>query len=424
MQLLYVIGTYPLVTTTFIEREISALRALGLGVQIISVRRPPPTHPAAREEILYLLPPVWLHLLAAHLYFAARRPRAFFGLLWWLLTRPHANFAQRFKTLLHFGEGVYAAFRVRHSSFEHIHAHFIDRAALIALCLSRLLNKPYSVTAHANDIFAAPTLVTEKLAPARFVITVSEFNKQHLLQTYPALEARQIHVLHPWVDTDEFMPPTARPQNGYLQIISVGRLVAKKGHAVLLDACAQLAQAGAAFECCIIGEGPLRAELQTRIAAHNLDARVMLLGAKPKVEVQAALARADVFVLAATIAPDGDRDGMPVALAEAMAMALPVISTEVVGIHEMVRDGAGFLVPPDDAAALARALVQVQQTPRAARLEMGLRARQIIADDFQVKRGVSELATLFRASSGAPDAQAQRGLFYHPRRRSKPNPLR
>ena len=131
----------------------------------------------------------------------------------------------------------------------------------------------------------------------------------------------------------------------------MGRLVAKKGHRDLIMACARLDQQGADFECRIIGEGPQRAELEQLIEANSLGERVKLLGARSKEQVLANLGSADVFALPVTIAPDGDRDGMPVALAEAMAMGLAVISTDIVGIRELVQPGTGILVRPNDPAA-------------------------------------------------------------------------
>lgn len=423
MRILYIVGTYPLITTTFIEREVATLRALGCAITVLSIRRPPrepaesPENRVRQDEVTYLLPANKFRLLLAHLYFAMRQPRTYLSLLLWLLTRPHLAPNQRMKTLLHFGEGVYAAFLLRDLAFDHIHAHFIDRAALVALCVGRLLHTSYSVTAHANDIYTAPVLVSEKISGARFAVTVSEFNKQYLLTHFRELYAEKIIVLHPWIDLDDFSPPALRAQNSRLQILSVGRLVEKKGHLYLLNACAQLRAQGMDLECVIIGEGPLRPELETLINANGLAEHVHLSGAKPQAAVLEALRRADVFVLPVVIARDGDRDGMPVALAEAMAMQVPVVSSDVVGIRELVRPGTGYLVPPNDAAALADAIRSLHTLGHAKRVEMGRCGRAVIAQDFELASGVGQLAALFASAIARQGARTASDLMFRPHRR-------
>lgn len=423
MRILYIVGTYPLVTTTFIEREVATLRALGNKIEMLSIRRPPRQVTAAAEyramqnEVRYLLPANLVHLLLAHLYFAMLRPRAYWSLAFWLLTRPHPQLRERVKTLLHFGEGVYAAFLVRGVAFDHIHAHFIDRAALVALCVARLLEKSYSVTAHANDIYRAPVLVREKIHSARFAVTVSEFNKQHLLTHFAGLDAEKIFVLHPWVDMDEFRPPAVHACNSRFRILSVGRLVEKKGQRYLIEACAQLRKQCMDFECIIIGDGPLQQEFKALVNASGLSEHVCLLGAQPKASVLEELRRADVFILPAVVARDGDRDGMPVALAEAMAMQVPVISTDIVGIRELVQPGTGYLVPPNDASVVADAIRSIYSLEQSARVAMGKRGRAVIAKDFELKKGVSQLAELFASSAEGQHTHTASGLMYRPHRK-------
>lgn len=402
MKLAYIIGTYPLLTTTFIEQEIEALRAMGADIEVFSIRRPPPMvaqvpkYRALQQEITYLLPADWCRLILAHLWFALLRPVAFFGLLAFLLTRPHPGAVPRFKTLLHFAEGVYAAYLLQDRGREHVHAHFIDRAATVALCVGRLLKLPYSLTAHANDIYVPQPLVPEKLGEAAFAVTVSEFNKSYLLRHCPRLPPDSIVVLHPWVDLSNFQPPAQRPERAPLRILSVGRMVEKKGHRYLIEACRLLRDGGADVECQIVGDGPLMPELRALVERYGLSERVQLPGALPRSEVMARLHAADVFALACVVAPDGDRDGMPVALAEAMACELPVISTALPGLDELVRPDAGYLVPPGDPLALARAIRSMQSLGADARAEIGWRGRAAVAADFELFDGTRRLADLFR----------------------------
>jgi colanic acid/amylovoran biosynthesis glycosyltransferase len=401
LKIAYIIGTYPEITTTFIDRELRALQDIGIYIQILSIRRPEETvsrleeYAKIQEQIIYLLPVNFVQLFFAHFYYALISPWIYWTTLLFLCSRPHPSFFQRIKTLLHFVEGVYAAFLLRGEYWDHLHAHFIDRAATVALIVSRLLNVAYSLTAHADDIYNEPVLTYEKLSKANFTVTVSEFNRAYLLRKHPNLEAQRLFVLHPWIDLDYFKPPAARLESKRFQILSVGRLVENKGHVYLIEACSLLHRQGLEFECHIIGEGPLRPDLETLILKRNLKGIVYLRGKQPQSHIFQLLSRADAFVLACTVAANGKRDGMPVAIAEAMAMEIPVISTDIVGIHEMVRPGTGFLVPEGDASTLAEAIQKIYCSDTPARIKMGREGRIVIAEHFDLHEGVSRLARLF-----------------------------
>lgn len=404
LSLVYIIGTYPLLTTTFIDREIRILRQLGADIRILSIRRPPALMPLSEEqqqiqqEVTFLLPVKWFSLILSHFFFILLRPWCYLKTLVYLLARSHPSFKARLMSLLHFGEGVYAAYLLRDQQADHLHAHFIDRAATVALVIGRLLSLPYSVTAHANDIYRDTVLLDKKLGEAKFVVTVSKFNKAHLLATYSGLEPDRIHVLHPWVDLVHFQPSSARVASSVLRILSVGRLVEKKGYVYLLEACHLLYAKGIDFECRIIGDGPLRSELEQLINAYKLRERVQLLGAQPQSTVLTNLIWCDVFVLACVIAQDGDRDGMPVALCEAMAMTVPVVSCNIAGIGELVRPQAGFLVTTRDAVALAEALQVIYNMDEVSRAEMGHSGRAVVQADFELYDGVRRLMSLFERS--------------------------
>jgi len=405
LKMAYIIGTYPEITTTFIDREIQTLQEMGFKIQILSIRRPAQSvsqlneYASVQKHITYLLPAKFVRLFFAHIFFALLRPWIYFKTLLFLCSRPHPRFTLRSKTLLHFIEGVYAAFLVRGGELDHLHAHFIDRAAIVALIISRLLNIPYSITAHADDIYSDPVLVLEKLSEAKFTVTVSEFNRLHLLHQYPSLDAKKLFVLHPWIDLNHIKPPAVRQKSNRFQILSVGRLVENKGHTYLIEACSLLHQKGLNFECNIIGEGPLRSDLELSILERGLKGIVHLLGEQPQFKVLEFLSQVDVFVLACIIAENGKRDGMPVAIAEAMAMEVPVISTNIVGIGEMVQPGTGYLIPARDAIALAESIWKIYTKDSSARIEMGRYGRKVIAQHFDLHKGVETLAGLFERSS-------------------------
>ncbi len=403
--LAYLVGTYPTITTTFIDREIEALRDMGVSIDVISIRTAAPevsgstAYADIAERVHNLLPTSVARLAAAHGYLLARLPGRYLDTLRFLMTRPHPGWRARVKTLLHFAEAGLAAYQLRDRRHGHIHAHFLDRASTLALAVGRMLSVPYSVTAHANDIFVSPVMLREKIGQAAFVVTVSEFNKTHLLSMAPEVPADHISVLHPWVDVDAFTARPSREGGGPFRIVSVGRLVEKKGHRYLIDACRVLADRGIDIRCTIVGDGPLRGDLDERIRRAQLTERVRLLGPQPQTEVRRLMAESDLFALACVVASDGDRDGIPVALAEAMALEVPVVSTDLVGIGELVQPGSGLLAPPGDSEALADAIENIARADTAARRAMGASARAVVANQFDLRSEVRTLAALYAGAA-------------------------
>ncbi len=397
-KLVYLIGTYPLLTTTFIDREITLLRQWGIDLQIISIRRPPAEIPlsghqiALGRDVLYLLPVNVLKLLSSQVFYAVARPRAFFGTLFYLLTRPHPGWTSRLKSLLHFGEGVYAAYLLRRQQFHEIHAHFADRAGTVALVISRLTGKPYSLSLHAaEDIFVHPTLLNEKIMGARQAVTCTLYNKAHLETLLGQNLAHKItHAPH-GLDLTLYRPGS-RILNGKPLILAVGQLAERKGFAHLVEACFLLKRDGYDFRCEIVGEGPQRGTLEGMLARLGLEDRVALCGALPHEAVVEKYREAALFVLPCIQSADGNLDGIPNVLLEAMAMQLPVISTRVSAIPELVEDGVnGLLVEPGDAAGLARAAATLLESPQQAG-RLGRRGRESVLAGYNLEANVRHFA--------------------------------
>jgi glycosyltransferase involved in cell wall biosynthesis len=398
LRLAYLVGTYPALTTTFIAREVVLLQKWGIRLQVFSIRRPPEPLTAEQRElqrgVVYLLPVRIFSLLAAHLQFAFLRPGKYFGMLFYLLTCPHPDFSSRLKTFLHFGEGVYLAHLLRREHWDQIHAHFVDRAATLAMVASALLDVPYSVTAHANDIYVAPVLLPEKLARASFVATCTGYNKDHLSRILPGSLNGKVKCIYHGLDLEAYRRDP-RPPEGKPVLISVGQLKEKKGFAYLLQACRLLKDAGYDFECQIVGEGPLRDALQAQIRQLCLEDTVMLCGALPHPQVIEKYRRATLFVLSCVLGGDGDRDGIPNVILEAMAMELPVVSTRHSGIPEVVEDEVnGLLVPPADGKALAVAVAKLLDDPARGR-QYGTRGRHTVLEKFDLARNVKRLLAEF-----------------------------
>jgi glycosyltransferase involved in cell wall biosynthesis len=384
----YVIGTYPVPTTTFIDREIDALRRLGADVHVISIRRPPSSGLSDRLEriqrgVSYVLPSTTAELLVSHVGFLFSRPGVYLGTFLRLASRPHPDVRSRMRTVLHFGLGVHVARLIRDRfPADHVHAHFVDRATLVALVAGRLLGRSFSATAHANDIYVGPILLPEKISSAKFIATCTGYNRAHLRSLANGAPDK-IRCIYHGLDLGGFRPQPSRRSHPPL-ILSVGQLKEKKGFDHLLEACSLLRKRGVAFACEIIGDGPLRHVLAERIDELHLDSSVRLAGAFAFEEVLDRYREATVFVLPCVTAADGDRDGIPNVILEAMAMGLPVVSTRHSGIPEAVEDGrTGVLVPPADPVALADAIAALIDDEEL-RERFGRRGRERIAAVFDV----------------------------------------
>jgi glycosyltransferase involved in cell wall biosynthesis len=409
LSLTYVIGSYPGLTKTFIDREIQALRRWGVDLQVLAIRRPPAGTPLSQEQrelqrgVIYLLPVAWRALLLSHLYFLARHPRRFFATLVYLLTRPHPDIQTRAMTALHFSEGVYAAYLLRKRRFRELHAHFVDRAATVALVAGRLLGKPYSVSIHAGaDIFVKPVLLREKVLRARHVVTCTRYNKARVEAIVGCDLSDKISHIHHGIELAKYDPAPAAANNPPL-ILSVGQLAPRKGFAQLLQACARLKNRGYDFTCEIVGEGPQRAELERLIAVLGLEQRVTLCGAQSHEEVIEKYRRATIFALACIETADGDRDGFPNVLAEAMAMRVPVISTNISAIPELLEDGAnGLLIESQDLDALTGAIARLLGDA-ALRGRLASAGRRTILDRFDVERNVQRFAATLWPESFSRD---------------------
>ena len=259
------------------------------------------------------------------------------------------------------------------SDADHMHVHFAGAAALDAMRISLLTGVPYSVTTHGYDIYLQPRNLDEKLERARFHVAVCEYNVAYIKHRVPRASGR-VHKVVMGVDPDRFR--RARPYPGGRTVLAVGRLVEKKGFAYLIEAARALPD----VQVRIVGDGPLRAVLEAA-AGPNVE----LLGALPPDQVRAELEWADLLAMPTVVAGDGDRDAMPVVVKEALAMEVPVVGSDEVGMPEVVHDGWGRLVAPRDADALARAIGDLLALPPAERMAMGKRGREFVARTFSIR---------------------------------------
>ena len=291
-------------------------------------------------------------------------------------------------------QAVYVGLRLQEMGIGHVHAHFMGMAARTAFWIHKFFPVTFSFTAHANDIFAPRNfeIGLDKLVDtARVIVTVSDYAKKFLQERFPERGDR-IHRIYNGVNLAEF--GRANFSSAPPLILAVGRLIAKKGFADLIRACALIAGRGKSFRCEIIGEGPLENELREQIERLNLQDRVALSGAKPQLQVRQPLATANVFALPSIIDSDGGMDNLPTVIMEAMATVLPVVSTRIGGIPEMVVDNeTGFLVQPNDAATLAGAIEKVIDDRVLAR-RLGQAGYERAQELFSIEKNVRELCAL------------------------------
>jgi colanic acid/amylovoran biosynthesis glycosyltransferase len=287
--------------------------------------------------------------------------------------------------------------RLQDADVTHVHAHFATHPTMAAWMIWRLTGIPYSFTGHAHDIYVHQAMLGRKIRDARFVVTVSHFNRR-LLETMES--STPVHVIHCGVETGLFSP-RAGPRNDThrLTIVSVASLQPYKGIENLVQACGLLRAQGHAFSCVIVGDGELRRPLQRMTSDLDLDGSVEFLGPQTEERVREIVGTADVFVLPSVVMKTGKMEGLPVALVEALALGVPVVASAISGIPELVRAGeTGQLVPPGDPGEIARAIARVAEDRQAA-TAMAARGRSLVEQEFDLQKNVRRLTALFRKAA-------------------------
>jgi glycosyltransferase involved in cell wall biosynthesis len=410
----YVLKRYPRLTETFILNEIRAMERLGERLHIFSLLppEPPPHHPAAAEVRACVHAPAVAavarlrFLLRAHTAVLTAAPlgyaRALAAAVRWTLTsrKPLSLWRQ-------FARAGGVAHLCRAHQVRHIHAHFANAPTTVAHFAHLMTGIPFSFTAHAKDIYLSrPGVIRRHLRAATFAATCTAYNADYLRTLAPRITPEKIRLVYHGIDLDLFKESAAAAACGTASarplILSVGRLVPKKGHEDLISACAALRKRGVGFECVIVGSGPLRDALTSAIVSRDLQRCVSLRGAMTHAELIELYRGADLFVLAPRIAEDGDRDGIPNVIAEAMAVGVPVIASDISGIPELVRHGkTGLLVPSRAPEALATAMQQLLAN-RALAARLAREARRRLELDFNLWETTRELKELISGESEVP----------------------
>jgi len=400
----YIVSAFPALPETFVLYDMIQMEKLGIAVELYPLRRlhSKVKHPEADgwTQRAHYRPFFSWSVLVAQLRFMRRDLAGYFKLWAEVLKATWGSADFFFGAIAIFPKVVLFALEMMEQRVAHIHAHFANHPATAAFIIHRLTGIPFSFSARGTDVQVDHHMLKEKIEAAEFVIAVSSDNKEIMVDESGSGSRDKIRVIHGGVDIDRLTPRCKSSTFAPFRILCVARFEEVKGHTYLVEACKLLRQRGTAFECHLIGDGPLVSRIEKQIRRAGLQDTIRLVGGRPHPEVIEELRQADVVVLATAPTTNGKHEGIPNALKEAMACGLPVVASFVGGIPELVEDGrTGILVPPRDAAALANALQRLNDD-RVLCCRLGCAAREKVAREFNLSISIAKRAQLFLESLG------------------------
>jgi len=395
---------FPHLPETFILREMTELEKHDLDIFLFPLIKQDSKiiHQEAQKWIkkAQFTPYISRQILESNIRIFLSRPQKYFTIFVKMvyLNLTSLNFLLR--SLALFPKSIYFAEIAEEQNIEHFHAHYATHPALVAWIIMNITGISYSVTVHAHDIFVRKTMLAEKLKNAQFIIAISEFNKDYLVEKiYPTL-AEKTHVIHCGIRPETYSGDmSSSPDNrSEFELISIGSLQKYKGQIYLIEACEQLMKSGIPFHCHIIGEGEERSVLENLISRFGLSSYVTLHGGLPQEQVAQYLQRGDCYIQPSIIAPNKKMEGIPVSIMEAMASNLPVVATKISGIPELVRHQlTGLLVNEKNAKELAEAIVFLYQNPNKAK-EFARKGRELVKTEFNLVENTKKIYALFLCS--------------------------
>lgn len=392
VEVAYVLKVFPRFSQTFVLSELLAHEEAGLPLNIFSMRLSDDTR--FHESLAQVQSPV-THILKPNgkAYDFVDELRATYELMPTVMEVVARN---PWVAAGDMQQAMALARTVRERGIRHLHAHFGTIATTVSRLAAAMAGITYSFTAHAKDIFhesVRPEDFSSKLEDAAAIVTVSDYNLEYLSERHPSIAERLVHINN-GLDLEQF--PYSDPADRQPLVLGVGRFVEKKGFTYLIEACAEVVERLPEARCEIIGVGVLEDELRAQIDRLGLRDSVILPGPQPQGEVRAKLRQASVLAAPCVLASDGDRDGLPTVLLEAMAIGTPVVSTDITGIPEVLEDGVtGLAVPQKDPSALAAACLRLLEGAEL-RKTLSVHARQLIEDRFDIRQNSRELRDLFR----------------------------
>jgi glycosyltransferase involved in cell wall biosynthesis len=416
----YILKGYPRISETFISNEIYLLEQLGFSLHLFSMREPREsfTHESVnqiRAGVDYLPSSLLLplpRLLYHNFKLARQRPEAYSKAFRLMITRFRRT--RKIATIKHLFQAGYLVHALLGSTdVRHLHAHFAHSPTSVALFAHKLCGLPFSFSAHAKDIYTSDQRqLQEKIALAKFVVTCTEYNRRFLQEL--ATDKSSIKRVYHGIDGGLFSrPPEFRKPSPPYRILSIARLVEKKGLPTVFRALRNLLDQGYSLQYTLIGDGEERRSILNQIRGLGLEAICTWLGTQPHHRVIDEYRKADLFVLGCEVASNGDRDGIPNVFLESMAMGVPVLATRVSAIPELVEEGrTGLLVDPGEPEAMAQSMVKLLSD-----VELRHRiidsARRRVREDFDNRKLIQKLAEVFeeagltRTSEGEGETRRQ-----------------
>jgi len=394
----YLLNAFPKLSETFILNEIWELKKKGVSVFVAAVGR-------SNEEIVHAKAEAIANEVNYVGELCRKRKLENVMLVGFLhplrLIQTAAFIRNRYRKGKRWKlqQALYLGGELIRNGVKHVHAHFAMEAAEQAMLASLSTGIPYSMHPHALDIYVRPKMLKDKMRFAKFVSTPCEFNKRYLLDFFPGYPEKRVVVVRLGIDLDMFAPnengTREKGSKDELSILSVARLMEKKGIIYLLEAIKSLSVDGIRAKATIVGEGPEYERLSTFIAENSLESLVDLLGSRTSDYVKELFDKSDVFVLPCIVAKNGDQDATPTAILEAMAMKVPVISTAVTGIPEIISDACGFVIPEKDTVSLTAAIKRVAQMSDSEQKAMGEAGRKFVEENCNIRTQADKLVKLF-----------------------------
>jgi glycosyltransferase involved in cell wall biosynthesis len=386
---------FPLLSETFILREMIEVEKNGHSIELFPLmcETHPVTHEHAKEWVwrANCIPFISSDIFVENFFVFLKNPFWYIYLIAQIIWGNRSSLDFLIKGLSLFPKAVFTAKQMQKKQVEHIHAHYASHPALVAWIIHKISGISYSVTIHSHDIYDCHAMLDIKLREALFLVPISYYNITYLENLLGEWVREKCHVVRCGVDLEKYKSSQKIVENKHevFKILQIGSLHWKKAQVYLVQVMASLRKRGVPFHLTIIGEGSERKNIESEIKKHQLENYISLVGAKTQDEVATLLPLADCYVQSSV------SEGIPVALMEAMACELPVVSTKITGIPELVLDGeTGILVPTHDVTNMASALEKLYNEP-ALRLAMGKRGRDWVAKEFTLERNGRKLVSLF-----------------------------
>lgn len=397
------------VGNAWVGNELMALADRGIAFKLHSLHKPSATFFKSRqvkriaEQTNYIYPLGFWRILSSLLLAPFLFTRYFLPALWNSFFGRKESFSIRLKSIMHFAVACAWARSLRKQPVSHIHSQWINSCGTVGMYAAWLLNKPFSFTGHAADLFRERCALKDKIKRAQFIVCISKFHRDLFIAE--GAESSKLIIAYCGIDTAMFSPAAVADQDPEqlgtksVRLLSAARLVDKKGFKYLISACKYLDQQGVDFSCTIAGDGPLLNELEYQIRQLHLGGKVTLTG-RPLLQedIPNFMRRGDIYCLPCVWADDGDVDGLPQMLMEAMACGIPVVSTRLVGIPDLIIDGeTGLLAEPNSASDFAIKLRQVIDD-KLLRGRLSLNGRQQVERHFDLSNCLDPLFEKFTQS--------------------------